>query len=157
MDMEVEDIRNGREGQGHTKHANIKKRKMSMTTNNIQEFRNATEKIHRIKENIDACQRYRKNSQWNFNWRYSTSREMNKHKKKFSTIYYNQAVGNTKQTSEKEAVLENIYSPTKMSTPNQQQISHWQPKEQKSMKGYISSPGSERLPTKIATPRKTML
>lgn len=82
---------------------------------------------------------------------------MNKHKKKFSTIYYNQAVGNTKQTSEKEAVLENIYSPTKMSTPNQQQISHWQPKEQKSMKGYISSPGSERLPTKIATPRKAIL
>lgn len=27
MDMEVEDIRNGREGQGHTKHANIKKKK----------------------------------------------------------------------------------------------------------------------------------
>lgn len=35
MDMEVEDIRNGREGQENTKHVNIKKRKMSMTTNNI--------------------------------------------------------------------------------------------------------------------------
>lgn len=53
MDMEVEDIRHGREGQENTKHANIKKGKMSMTTNNIQEFRNTTKRIHRIKENIE--------------------------------------------------------------------------------------------------------
>lgn len=30
-----------------------KREKMSMTTNNIQEFRNTTKRIHRIKENIE--------------------------------------------------------------------------------------------------------
>lgn len=30
-----------------------KKRKMSMTSNNIQEFRNTTKRIHKIKENIE--------------------------------------------------------------------------------------------------------